>query len=560
MNVHNIKIRTKILSIIILLSSVVFISTLNSINEMKMIDKDYSSFLEKDAFTWATVPRVTRSFTQIQLLGYQAIATSDADQIKKLSETLDTTIRETRAFLKDMKNATPNMGDAIAIVELHIDPITSNIKKVIELSIKGDNVAGAVLLKSKIDSEINQALTDVRKVRDLVTQNIKSGSQRLNQSTQNVIYITYALVGIGTLLSVLAALYMAKISLSAPLYKLIATLSELMNGNTSCVVDGTERGDEIGDIARAIDVFKVSLIENARLSQEQEHDQKNKIRRAQHLAHIIDDFEKQAHNIIAHVTTSAHKLTLTAQSMAQISDATNGQSIKVASASEQATQNVNTVATATEELTASIAEISARVSDSTQLIQTAVEQVHNTDIHIKSLADAAKSIDHIAQLIHDIAEQTNMLALNATIEAARAGEAGKGFSIVAAEVKQLANRTAEATIEITNQLQAIQDASLMSTSSTQTISQTVNNISSVIVAIATAIEEQSVATKDIARNALLAAQGTHDVTDTMSDMSHSAQDTASAATHVLQAAHILSENGERLKHEITAFLEQTKAA
>lgn len=560
MKLDDIKIRSKFLSIIGLFATVAIIGTLFSTSKMRSIEKDYSAFLEKDALTWATVPRVTRSLTQIQLLGYQAIVERDPAVIKRLSESVDVTFKEARDFLQDMRQATPQVANNIDNVAELIKPIHENMQKVYLSAIKNEPDVAASLLKDKINPDIAKALTAVRKVRDLVTQNIKDGTENLSKNTQTTLYITFIIVGGGSLCALLIALYIGQIGLSAPLAQLRETMNLLIQGETSCKINGLERKDEIGDMARAVDIFKISLIDNAQLLRVQDEAQKTQAERARYLAQIVADFEHHVTEIVTSVSSAAIELEATAKSMTHISGTTTHQSEKVASASEQASQNVNTVATATEELTASIAEISARVSDSTSLINKAVEEAHNTNAQVRFLSQSAQSINNVVQLIHEIAGQTNMLALNATIEAARAGEAGKGFSIVAAEVKQLATRTATATGEINDQIQAVQHATDLSINAIQTITETINDVSATITAIATAIEEQSVATKDIARNVLQAAQGTGDVSNAISEVNGSAQHTTSAAKQVLLAARELSQNGERLRHKVDDFISKSRAA
>jgi methyl-accepting chemotaxis protein len=250
----------------------------------------------------------------------------------------------------------------------------------------------------------------------------------------------------------------------------------------------------------------------------------------------------------------------TAQSMSSTASATNSQAAVVATASEQTSTNVQTVASATEELTSSIGEIGRQVTQSTGVAARAVETVRRTGDTARSLAEGAQKIGDVVTLIQSIAEQTNLLALNATIEAARAGEAGRGFAVVAAEVKSLAGQTAKATTEISDQISAIQATSDETVAAIKNIVDVITEIDQIGIAIASAIEEQGSATKEIARSVQEAARGTQQVNANIAGVQRAADDTGSAAGRVLGAAEQLSTQSRDLAGQVNRFLSEVRAA
>ena len=232
----------------------------------------------------------------------------------------------------------------------------------------------------------------------------------------------------------------------------------------------------------------------------------------------------------------------------------------VAAASEEASANVQSVASATEEMASSVNEISRQVQESSRIAHEAVDQARTTNDRVGELAKAASRIGDVVELINNIAGQTNLLALNATIEAARAGEAGRGFAVVASEVKALAEQTAKATGEISMQITGIQNATQESVGAIKQIGDTIGRMSEIASTIAAAVEEQGAATQEISRNVQQAAHGTTQVSSNIGDVQRGASETGSASAQVLSAAQLLSQDSERLKAEVGRFLNSVRAA
>ena len=292
-------------------------------------------------------------------------------------------------------------------------------------------------------------------------------------------------------------------------------MRELAAGNFEVVLPGLGRKDELGEMASAVEEFKVQAVARAErdaATQEAQNKAASDARRAE-LIRFADDFEAAVGAIVANVSSSAVQLEAAAGTLTRTAETTQSLSSQVAGASEEASTNMQSVASATEELSASVDEIGRRVKESSQIAEAAVRQAEQTDGRIGKLSRAAQEIGDVVKLITAIAEQTNLLALNATIEAARAGDAGRGFAVVASEVKSLASQTAKATDEISNHISGMQGATQESVAAIKEIGGTIGKISDIASTIASAVEQQSSATQEIARSVQNVAQGTQEAAD-----------------------------------------------
>ncbi len=367
-------------------------------------------------------------------------------------------------------------------------------------------------------------------------------------------------IGLAVLLVVtMLGLWVAR-GITRPLSAMTGAMGELAGGNLAAEVPARERRDELGAMAEAVEVFKENMVKAEELSTRNAEEQRRRQERAANVEQLAREFEQDVGVVLETVSAAAAEMQATANDLTATAEETSRQAGSVAAAAEEASGNVRTVASAAEELSSSVTEISRQIAQSAEIAGRAVNDARNSSEQVHGLETAAQRIGDIIQLINEIAEQTNLLALNATIEAARAGEAGKGFAVVAAEVKSLAEQTAKATGEITQQVGEIQSATGVSVTAIEGISRTINEIDEITTTIASAVEEQGSATHEIARNVEEAASGTTQVADSIAGVTQAAASTGGASTQVLEAATKLSRQSDELRGKVETFLSAIKAA
>jgi len=367
------------------------------------------------------------------------------------------------------------------------------------------------------------------------------------------------LLGCG-LAGLVAGLLLARGWIVRPLEGITRAMGQIAGGRIDVALPYTDRPDDIGDMARTIEVFRTHVVENETLRREQAAlDQQADERRREEMRRLADEMERRVRGTIAAIGGLAAGLHGSADQLSATAERTGQQGATLAEASEMASRNVETVSAAGHQLTASIQEISAQVGRSTAVAREAVGEARDTTRTVEGLSSSASRIGEVVNLIAGIAAQTNLLALNATIESARAGEAGKGFAVVAHEVKALAGQTAHATEEISQQVGEVQGGTAQAVGAIHTITATIDRIESYSAAIAGAVEEQGAVTAEIARNVDEASRGVRAVSDAVAAVAQAAAETGRMARDVLEASGTLSGESRKLEAEFERFLAEVRA-
>ncbi|MGZ5872411.1 MAG: methyl-accepting chemotaxis protein [Bradyrhizobium sp.] len=399
----------------------------------------------------------------------------------------------------------------------------------------------------------------MKKVEDRIADDLDALAKHESTKARTAYYATTAAVAALLAVTILLGTIIVR-SIVRPMARMTDAMGRLAGGDKTIEINGTENRDEIGAMARAVVVFRESMIRADELAAKEAEAIKARERRARMMEELTGSFDLDVSNVLKTVVSAATELHSTAAAMTDTAEESNRQATSVAAATEQTTVSVQTIATSAEELSSSISEISRQVTHSASVAQKAVAETAHTDSTMQGLAESAQRIGEVVKLIQEIASQTNLLALNATIEAARAGEAGRGFAVVASEVKALAGQTAKATEDITSQISSIQSASSQAVQAIRGISGTIREISEISTTIASAVEEQGAATQEIARNVQQAANGSQEVAGNLRGVTQAANDTGAAAHQVLASSEELSKQSETLRMRVETFLHGVKAA
>ncbi|HWL21341.1 MAG TPA: HAMP domain-containing methyl-accepting chemotaxis protein, partial [Bradyrhizobium sp.] len=406
----------------------------------------------------------------------------------------------------------------------------------------------------------DQLASEVAGQVETVISTTKSATDRSDDAINFGTFVMLMIAGVSVAGAALFVWFYIGRNLVARLVGLENTMTRLAAGDLSAEVGAKRGGDEIGQMAEALSVFREGIIEANAAAAEKAREQDAKQRQAAAIDQLTREFNDGATSALAAVSTAATRMKGSAETMSRVAAQAKELTGATASASAQAADNVQTVAAATEELSGSISEISRQVGECTRIATQAVEQVGRSEVTVTALANAADRIGEVVGLINTIAARTNLLALNATIEAARAGEAGKGFAVVASEVKNLATQTARATEGITEQVAAIQGSTQEAVDTIKGIGQIINKMSEIATTVAAAVEEQGAATAEIARNIQQAAAGTQNVSSNIGGVSNVANQTGETASDVLESSSSLAAESEVLSSQVARFLDRIKAA
>ncbi|HYG86817.1 MAG TPA: methyl-accepting chemotaxis protein [Azospirillum sp.] len=535
--------------------------TLYSLKNMSDLNATTQRIVSNEAESLQLSAQAKENMSSVQQLSLSMIIDDDSSKlteyekkIKDKENQLNSRLNSIRPFvagdnLKTWENANSSISAYVDIQKKVSDLVRENRYQAATALINKESVPAFDRADSALTSLVKQQ-----------ADGLKAAAAASQEIYENTFWAMFGVAAAGLVLACIVSLTIVRVHVTGPLNALTSVMKALADGRRDVMIAGDDRQDEVGAMARTVEVFKRNAIEAERLTAEQAKEQAAKEHRTATVNSLIRSFEMNVVHVLDTMTKAADELNNTAQSMAAVAEQTNRQSSAAVAAAEETSANVQTVASATEEMSASLRDIALQVTKSSSIAAQAVNEAANTNGTVQGLVESAQKIGEVVSLITNIASQTNLLALNATIEAARAGEAGKGFAVVASEVKNLANQTAKATEEISAQIIAMQQVTGGAVEAIQGIGQIIGSINDVTTNIASAVEEQTATTGEIARNVQQAAQGTAEVSSNIVQVTQVSAQTGASAGQVLGAAKELAQQSENLRQEVERFLAGIRTA
>jgi len=566
MHLGNIRISTKILSIIALLATVCAGITATSVTDMQALSSATDE-IEQAGQEIRLGARINRLVVEMNREEYRLAATPGelnliTPAVARNREAVRKALAEAKASADaEQKRLLSDLEQVLDAYERELDAtiaVASTVKGSVELSQQQKDVLDSVKTSVAIVEKLRQQATAYLDYTDKKASNLsQQASDMADHRAQQLIIVA----AVGILAGLVLGWIVSQYGIVRPVRAVVACLRGLADGNLGTEVFGLGRKDEVGEIAGTAEVFKRNLIRNGEMEREaKEAERRSQAEKRAAMLELANRFEQRVGGVVNGVGSAATELQATASQLAAAVEEVSVQCTAVAGASEEASANVQTVASASEEMSAAIRELSQRVSRAADRSKAAAEGAELAQRQLDALSGAIEQVDQIVAAINAVASQTNLLALNATIEAARAGEAGKGFAVVASEVKNLANQTHAMTEQIGNQIAAVKGASGRTVQAMRAIISQVEDIDHSTSEMAASVEQQSAATAEISRNAQQAAVGTAEVSRNVSGIRQAESETSSATHNVKSAADTLAEQSSTLKREVDGFLAEVRAA
>ncbi|TDU01191.1 methyl-accepting chemotaxis protein [Azorhizobium sp. AG788] len=530
--------------------------------QMSRIDDAYTGLVDGAQVAVLKIARAARFSVVVRAeLQSALLATSEAE-MRAAAGRREDAIAQYRQLMSEAAQAMPSQAAGIQrLRDLTHAAFVDACGGVVKAAGGADSGADARrLMASSCAPAIDASIAEALKFNEGLRVAVQDQRQGISDTTVSSITVTFAVIAGATLLVMFVAYWLVRDAIVKPLRRLMFSMDALGEGRLHEDVTGTERKDEVGAMARTLDVLRGHLAdaEDMRVAQaRREADERDQLAKRERLATSFIDRMTQ---LASGFASSAGEVADAARSLSATAEQTAQQANAVAAAAEQASANVQTVAASSEELATSVREITGQVSHSADVAEQAFREVEASSTRIGALSTAAADIGDVIGLIRGIADQTNLLALNATIEAARAGDAGRGFAVVASEVKQLAAQTARATADISGKVTEIQTATEGTVSSMSQIQRVVTDIKQISSSIAGAVEEQGAATGEIAQNCQQAATGTQQVTDNIGGVGQAAQMTGAASDQLLALSQDLSSQASELREVVETFVQDLAAA
>ncbi len=619
--IDDLKVIWKIVLVIALLAVLAIFTTGLAIYRMGVADDHYTSLLAREAAT-TLLARTNNTRAETGSLLFQMVSQADPAAVKATQEQLKASARQFEARIDEVATGLPGLAPRLKAIGDDFKAIMAAGEPMQALLLTGTAEArgqAATQMQGELANRLRALRSAMAGAIEEAQEDVQATSAQLSAEYVAMRNSMIAVLAVGLIVVCGIALVIGQRGIARPLERLAGMMKVLAEGNFGIDVAGVRRGDEVGLMARSVEVFKRQGMAKGELEREAEaararaalqareqalrDQQAAEERRALEVqAHeaelrgqreaeemraraaterreaeartraeaeqarrdemhrLARAFEQTVGGVANTVASAAAQMHAAAQSMTRIADDTARQSQDAAQATETASSGVQTVASATEELSAAIGEIAGQVASATRIAHRAVEQAQRTDGIVRGLAASAEKIGEVIGLINQIAGQTNLLALNATIEAARAGEAGKGFAVVASEVKSLANQTSKATEEIGQQIGSVQATTQEAVGAIREIGDIIQQINVISGSIASAVEEQGAATREIARSVEQAAGGTRAASSGVASVTASAEQAGQTAGEVLEASHELSRQAAHLRAEVDRFIAQVRSA
>jgi methyl-accepting chemotaxis protein len=531
--------------------------------ETKIADSEHNVLVQRMVGTGQRLLTALNHFYGLEKDTVAEIDDKRLDQLEKELDAVAGQISDLRDKIRDFSSsrlAPDQMMEEMNAVDDGFDQWLAVDKEVRRLTRENGDGKAQSIATTRGKAALDAAEAAARSWLDETTQAMQAEVTRAKNDYSTNRNLLMLLAFGGSALGLVLAWLIIRNEITRPLESLRQVMARLAGGDLAADVTGLARRDEIGEMARTVQVFKDGLSETESLRQEQERTRRDaEASRRAALMELAREFEATVGAVVSAVSQSAGQMTRAAGTLTARTSLARDRAVNVEADATLASERVSAVAAATEEMASSVAEIARQVSEATRATGSAVEEAEHGNAEMRGLAETAQKIGEVVALIHQIASQTNLLALNATIEAARAGDAGKGFAVVASEVKALAQQTAQATDEIGAHVSAIQSATGRAVAAIRGVGTTIAKIDEITTTIAAAVEEQEATTREIAGNVDGAARGTEAVSTTITEVSGAAKDAGLEASSVAEAAAALARQSSSLESQVGTFLAHIRA-